>query len=157
MRNHWVKLGGLLGIAYCIAGFVLIFLGWNGTASKDTETAQIPYIVSGGIAGLGLVVVGAALIVAHSLRTDRVELRGAIEDLRAAIERGVPASAVESSAVVPGGGGDDTVLAGAESYHRPACTLVAGQAEAVAMSRTAATEAGLTPCRVCKPDEVAAA
>ena len=87
MRNQWVKLGGLLGIAYCIAGFVLIFLGWNGTASKDDVPAQIPYIVSGGIAGLGLVVVGAALIVAHSLRTDRVELRAAIEDLRAAVER----------------------------------------------------------------------
>ena len=84
MRNQWVKLGGLLGIAYCIAGFVLIFLGWNGTASKDDVPAQIPYVVSGGIAGLGLVVVGAALIVAHSLRTDRVELRAAIDDLRAA-------------------------------------------------------------------------
>ena len=32
--------------------------------------------ISGGIAGLALVVLGAALIVAHSLRTDRVELRG---------------------------------------------------------------------------------
>ena len=44
-------------------------------------------MISGGIAGLGLVVLGAALIVAHSLRTDRVELRGSIDDLRAAIER----------------------------------------------------------------------
>jgi hypothetical protein len=157
MRNQWVKLGGLLGIAYCIAGFVLIFLGWNGTASNDTETAQIPYIVSGGIAGLGLVVLGAALIVAHSLRTDRVELRGAIEDLRAAIERGTPA-ATEGSDVSPAAAaaGDDTVLTGAESYHRPACALVAGQEEAVAMARSDAVAAGLAPCRVCNPDEVAA-
>ena len=160
MRNQWVKLGGLLGIAYCIAGFVLIFLGWNGTASNDTETAQIPYIVSGGIAGLGLVVLGAALIVAHSLRTDRVELRGAIEDLRAAIERGaLPAGAATGAAAVvaESATGDDTVLTGAESYHRPACALVAGQEDAVAMSRSEATAAGLAPCRVCKPDEVAAA
>jgi hypothetical protein len=159
MRNQWVKLGGLLGIAYCIAGFVLIFLGWNGTASKDDEPAQIPYIVSGGIAGLGLVVVGAALIVAHSLRTDRVELRAAIDDLRAAIERGAPASA--PAAVVDGGGAvveseGDTVVAGSDSYHRPACTVVAGQTGAVAMSRADATAAGLTACRVCNPDEAAA-
>lgn len=87
MKNGWPKLGGLLGIAYCIAGFFLIFLGWNGAASHDREPAQIPYVISGGIAGLGLVVLGAALIVAHSLRTDRVELRGSIDDLRAAIER----------------------------------------------------------------------
>ena len=85
MTKRWSKLGGVLGIVYCIAGFFLIFLGWNGAASNDREAAQIPYLISGGIGGLGLVVVGAALIVAHSLRTDRVELRGAIEDLRDAI------------------------------------------------------------------------
>ena len=68
MKNGWPKLGGVLGIVYCIAGFFLIFLGWNGAASHDREAAQIPYVISGGIAGLGLVVVGAALIVAHSLR-----------------------------------------------------------------------------------------
>jgi hypothetical protein len=157
MRNQWVKLGGLLGIAYCIAGFVLIFLGWNGTASHDREAEQIPYVVSGGIAGLGLVVVGSALIVAHSLRTDRVELRGAIDDLRAAIERGEtaapPGAVAESEAA---GAETETVIAGAESYHRAGCTLVVGQAEAVAMTRSDAVAAGLTACRVCKPDEVAA-
>ena len=157
MRNQWVKLGGLLGIAYCIAGFVLIFLGWNGTASHDREAEQIPYVVSGGIAGLGLVVVVAALIVAHSLRTDRVELRGAIDDLRAAIERGetaAPAAAVAESEAA--GAEADTVIAGGESYHRAGCTLVVGQAQAVAMTRSEAVAAGLTACRVCKPDEVAA-
>ena len=76
MKIGWPKLGGLLGIGYCVVGFFLIFLGWNGAASNDREPAQIPYVISGGIAGLGLVVLGAALIVAHSLRTDRVELRG---------------------------------------------------------------------------------
>src|SRR5262245_8661255 len=167
MRNPWVKLGGLLGIAYCIAGFVLIFLGWNGTASHDRDAEQIPYLVSGGIAGLGLVVVGSALIVAHSLRTDRVELRGAIDDLRAAIERGtaapasspaVGAAAGEAGAEgVEGAGDADTVLAGADSYHRPACTIAAGQPEAVEMSRADAEAAGLSPCRVCKPDAAAVA
>jgi hypothetical protein len=87
MKNGWAKLAGLLGIAYCIAGFFLIFLGWNGAATYDDEPAQVPYLISGGIAGLGLVVIGAALVVAHSLRTDRVELRGSIEDLRATMER----------------------------------------------------------------------
>ena len=92
MTKRWSKLGGVLGIVYCIAGFFLIFLGWNGAASNDREAAQIPYLISGGIGGLGLVVVGAALIVAHSLRSDRVELRGAIDDLRDAIaDRGVVA------------------------------------------------------------------
>ncbi len=89
MSKQWSKLGGVIGIAYCIAGFFLIFLGWNGAASHDREPAQIPYLISGGLGGVGLVVLGSALIVAHSLRADRVELRGAIEDLRDAMaERG---------------------------------------------------------------------
>jgi hypothetical protein len=87
MKIGWPKLGGLLGIAYCVVGFFLIFLGWNGAASNDDEPAQIPYVISGGIAELGLVVLGAALIVAHSLRTDRVELRASIDDLRAEVAR----------------------------------------------------------------------
>ena len=52
-------------------------------------------MISGGIAGLGLVVLGAALIVAHSLRADRVELKASIDDLRAEVARlaeGVPGS-----------------------------------------------------------------
>jgi hypothetical protein len=85
MTKHWSKLGSVLGIVYCVAGFFLIFLGWNGAASNDNEPAQIPYIISGGIGGLGLVVLGSALIVVHSLRADRVELVGAIDDLRDAI------------------------------------------------------------------------
>jgi hypothetical protein len=106
MKNGWPKLGGLLGIGYCIAGFVFIFLGWNGAASHDREPAQIPYVISGGIAGLALVVLGAALIVAHSLRTDRIELRGSIDDLRAATERLANTStAVDGATGAAGSGG----------------------------------------------------
>ena len=32
-------------------GFVVIFLGWNGAAEKDFVSGQIPYVISGGIAG----------------------------------------------------------------------------------------------------------
>ena len=105
MKNGWPKLGGLLGIGYCIVGFFLIFLGWNGAASHDREPAQIPYVVSGGIAGLALVVLGAALIVAHSLRTDRIELRGSIDDLRAATERLANASTATDGSTGAGAGG----------------------------------------------------
>ena len=43
-EDQWAKLGGVLGIVYCIAGFFLIFLGWNGAASNDRVPAQIPYV-----------------------------------------------------------------------------------------------------------------
>ena len=134
MRNQWAKLGGVLGVVYCIAGFVLIFLGWNGTASNDRVEAQMPYVVSGGIAGLALVVLGAALIVAHSLRTDRVELRASIDELRRTVavvtaSGSVPGS-VAPTPVTPAEGA--AVVAGVSSYHVPSCALVAGQAGAAA-------------------------
>ncbi|MDQ3738083.1 MAG: hypothetical protein M3337_02815 [Actinomycetota bacterium] len=165
--NRFAKLGALLGIAYCIAGFALVFLGWNGAASNDSVPAQFPYLISGGVAGLGLVAVGAALIVAHSLRTDRVELRGSIEDLRSAVERmsataGTAVAATGSTGSTGGTGGTtrlagtdnvegDVVLAGPESYHRPTCSLVADQSDVVTMPLEQAASTGRSACRVCNP------
>ena len=155
MRNQWAKLGGVLGVVYCIAGFVLIFLGWNGTASNDRVEAQMPYVVSGGIAGLALVVLGAALIVAHSLRTDRVELRASIDELRRAVAASGPVpGSVAPSAVAPAEGG--AVVAGASSYHVPSCALVVGQAGARRMVAADAVAAGLEPCRICHPERLVA-
>jgi len=148
MKNGWARLGGVLGIVYCVAGFVLVFLGWNGTASNDQESAQLPYLVSGGIAGLALVVLGSALIVAHSLRADRVELRGAIDDLRAASVAGT--AATRPTGVTSAD--STTVVAGEHSYHRSDCTLVVGQPDVVVTTRADADASGRTACRVCQPD-----
>jgi len=148
VKNQWAKLGGVIGIVYCLVGFVLIFLGWNGAASYDRVEQQMPYVVSGGLAGLGLVVVGAALMVAYSLRSDRVELKASIDELRRAVAAADPPAARTAAA--------GEVLAGSSSYHRPDCTLAATQDAAVPMSRADAEARGLAPCRVCHPDQPAA-
>src|SRR5262245_17290201 len=125
MRLQWGKLGGLLGIAYCLAGLFLIFLGWNGAASYDREPAQIPYVVSGGIGGLALVVIGTGLLIVQSQRADRAALQASVEELRAAVERlgGIDAEAGVSSAVAASSV-DAEVVAGPSAYHRPDCRLV---------------------------------
>ena len=87
MKFRWDKLGGQLGILYCVVGLFLIFLGWNGAASYDRVQAQIPYVVSGGIAGLALVVIGAAMLIVYGHRSDRAALQSTIEELRDALER----------------------------------------------------------------------
>ena len=155
MKNGMSRFGGVLGIVYCLGGFFLIFLGWNGAASNDNESAQLPYVISGGLAGLGLIVVGAALMLANSLRADRVELRAALEESRRA-DAAAPAAAAASA-----GGADgvtrstakaDVVVVGSDSYHRTVCSLVAGQAELATMAAASARESGRTPCRICNPD-----
>ena len=152
MKNGWIKLGGVLGIVYCLAGFVLVFLGWNGAASNDRVEAQMPYLISGGIAGLGLIVVGAGLMVANSLRNDRVELRAAIDDLRDAVAASGAATGAAAASMPAGAVGTGLVVAGADSYHRPDCALVQGQADVATMTAADARDGGRTPCRVCDPD-----
>jgi hypothetical protein len=150
MKLRWDKLGGLLGILYCVVGALLIFLGWNGTASYDRVSAQIPYVVSGGIAGLALVVLGSALLIAQSHRGDRAALQATLEELRDALGR--VAAAEEVAAVAQSGSVESgVVLAGPNSYHRPDCRLVVGQAGLTPMDVAAAREQKLEPCRICTP------
>jgi hypothetical protein len=149
--KFWGKLGGLLGITYCLVGFVLIFLGWNGAASYDRVSAQIPYVVSGGVGGLALVMLGTGLIIVQSHRADRGALEATMLDLRDVLDRlaaGRTEDAVAASGTAGSGG---EVLAGPSSYHRADCRLVQGQSGLAPMSVDAARERGLEPCRICTP------
>ncbi len=155
MKFRWDRLGGQLGILYCVVGLFLIFLGWNGAASYDRVQAQIPYVVSGGIAGLALVVIGAAMLIVYGNRSDRAALQSSIEDLRDALERNAGLAAESPAATAAPAAAataeEGSVLAGADSYHRPDCTLIAGQSGLTAMSAETAQARGLEPCRICQP------
>ncbi len=150
MNIRWGKLGGLLGIGYCLAGIVLIFLGWNGAASYDRVESQMPYLISGGLAGIALVILGAGLLVVQSQRAGRAAVEAEIAELREAVDR--LAKAGSAVPKVAGGAGDLGVVAGPSSYHRPDCRLVQGQAGLAAMTRADATDRGLAPCRICAPE-----
>jgi hypothetical protein len=150
MKFRWDKLGGQLGILYCVVGLFLIFLGWNGAASYDRVQAQIPYLISGGLAGLALVVIGAAMLITYGNRSDRAALQSTLEELRDALAQGVEVAA-EATAEVAAAPGAAGVLAGTDAYHRRDCTLIAGQSGLTAMSAEAAQERGLEPCRICQP------
>jgi hypothetical protein len=44
-------------------GFVVMSLGWVGAARTPREIEQVPYLISGGLIGLALVVLGGLLLV----------------------------------------------------------------------------------------------
>jgi len=151
MKFRWGKLGGQLGIGYCLVGLALIFLGWNGAASYDRVESQMPYLISGGLGGIALVILGAGLLIVQAQRSNRAAVEAEIADLREAVER----LAQGSGAAVPrvsGGAGDLGVVTGPSSYHRPDCGLVEGQLGLTPMSRADAVERGLAPCRICRPE-----
>lgn len=51
----------LLGAFLAPLGFLIIQVGWHAAAGKGREIEQIPYLISAGLGGLGLMIVGAAL------------------------------------------------------------------------------------------------
>ena len=152
------RLGGQLGILLCLVGFGVIFFGWNGAASKNVAMAQFPYLISGGLAGLAIVVIGAAMLIVQSAREDRVRIEAALDRLTTAVENGGGGG---------GGGGAQRgatqssnsgfVLAGTTSYHRLDCTLTEARDEAHAIALEEAFARQMEPCRVCRPPALAPA
>lgn len=67
------QLAVFVGLACALAGFVIIALSWNFAAELDYIQGQFPYLVSGGLTGISLVVVGIAIIVIQILRADGAE------------------------------------------------------------------------------------
>lgn len=142
------KLGNQLGVLFCLAGFVLVWVGWNGAASYDLSTRQFPFLISGGIAGLCLVIVGVGLFVVQSQRAERVRLEENLAGLTRILETLVEIA----GGVAAGKGGDGLVLAGSTAYHRPACHLVEDYPRLRTMTAELAAGSGLAPCRDCEPE-----
>ncbi|MGH9010417.1 MAG: hypothetical protein ACRDYF_11325, partial [Acidimicrobiia bacterium] len=72
MKLRWNTLGGKLGLFFCVAGLAVMWAGWNGAASYNDIRKQFPYLISGGLVGLALVVIGVGLMIIQSQRADRV-------------------------------------------------------------------------------------
>jgi hypothetical protein len=154
------QLGGLVGLACIGLGLIAIGVAWNGAAGKDYAQGQIPYLISGGGIGIGLIILGAALIVVENNRRDRMHIETQLRELNHAVGR--LANALGSGAIGGGNGspsgpgGGPLVALGSTSYHRADCRLAEGKDLALAPVSVAQAE-GLNPCRICRPDELEAA
>lgn len=152
-----------VGVGFLGLGFLVLFIAWNGAAEQDCPECQIPYLLSGGAVGIGLIIVGAALLLFESARRDRVHLETKLEEIRQTLEHGVVASSNGTSshavaaptAPVPSVDVDDpsVVVLGRASYHRTDCRLVEGKEDLEYGDRSIARDQGLEPCRVCDPDK----
>jgi hypothetical protein len=143
-------IGGRLGLGVMALGLLVIGLGWfgiSGTGARiDGATdvrAQLPYLLSGGFLGLALVVVGAALLVAQTVRVERARTEALLE---ARFDQLTGALGGYRLPTAPEG----WVVAGAAAYHRADCRLVDADLEAADYVSVETAEAsGLRPCRVC--------
>src|SRR4051794_23306154 len=92
--------GGGFGLLLIAIGLLVIGLGWNGMAGGGGEVngvpnlnAQLPWLISGGILGLALVVFGASMIVVNNARSDRARLEAKLDEIVQAMARGGAGSA----------------------------------------------------------------
>ena len=81
---YYVKSQGMRAVAVCAlgVGMVALFLGWLGVSGATLPTEQLPYVVSGAVAGLFLLGVAATLWLSADLR-DEFQRLGEIKQLLA--------------------------------------------------------------------------
>ncbi|MQA26539.1 MAG: hypothetical protein GEU94_13970 [Micromonosporaceae bacterium] len=70
MPNPQISRLRMLGLLFTLLGGTLIVLGWNGMAKYACVDCQMPFLLSGGFAGLGLIVIGVGLLVLAQIRVE---------------------------------------------------------------------------------------
>jgi hypothetical protein len=74
-----------LATVMTVVGFGLLAYTWVKVSTLTIVAAQVPYLVSSGMTGLGLIVVGAAGVVVWSRRADDAARARQTEELVAAL------------------------------------------------------------------------
>lgn len=143
------------GIAISAAGVAISLLGWYGVAHTTIVAEQTPYVVSGGLLGAALVVLGGIHTIGHLVlkRVDRIEAFVAaglltLEDMAGADDRDLGAQA-QPAPTTPVGGAVLT-LGGGSTFHTSSCPVVEGK-QPRAISRSKAESEGRRPCQICAP------
>lgn len=146
--DRWLLIGG--GVAMPL-GLVLILLGWYGSAQTALPFEQTPYLISGGILGLALVVGGGLLYFAYWLtllvregRSERERvaehqerLERVLVELAGRLGAASATPAVERVVRTPSG----TLL------HRPACVATLG----LDVVEVETSLPGFALCGLCQP------
>jgi len=86
VRAQWDRITGAVAVA---GGGVALALGWAGISHSIYPAAQLPYVISGGIAGLFLLGVGATLWLSADLRDEWRHLADMEDRLAARVDEAV--------------------------------------------------------------------
>ena len=148
----------IVAIAMFPLGITALLLGWFGVASNGHVFLQLPYLVSGGLLGVSLLVVGGLLYLASWVsRTAAVQRRQNDELLEAvtSLQRTMAASSVaaaqgDAAGTVNGsGGGEFLATPSGSMFHRPDCAVVTGREDVRSVDPE--DTATMKPCGMCAP------
>lgn len=169
-----------LGGALVVAGFVVVIIGWAGASRTVLVAGQVPYLISGGLIGLGLVFLGGFLYFGHWVavlvresrergaedREDLALVRDSLTEIQRSLT--VVAAALTAATAVPAGalpaaaGGFVTATVGSDDTAPVLLATATGTmahrpgCRALAGKpnlRTVGVHDGLKPCGMCRPLE----
>ena len=150
--ERWFRLAGPVLIPL---GALVIVLGWYGASHTTRVFLQIPYLISGGLLGLGLMFVGGFVYFARWLNDLLDESRGQASEARAIAERSLTALERIEHLLAQQSGSADAIQEGAlvatangKMVHTADCRLVEGR-DVTVLSDDEARER--EPCRICQP------
>jgi hypothetical protein len=84
-RRRSGYVGVYAGLGLVALGFAVLAYTWGQVAAEVLVAKQLPYVVSGGLSGLGLVVVGTAVLTAQVWYTDNQRQRRELERIDAMV------------------------------------------------------------------------
>jgi uncharacterized membrane protein len=155
-RYQLVQVGLFIaGAVLMPLGLVAIFIGWYGVAHSHYEYDQLTYIISGGVLGVALVLLGGFLYfgawlakMANDQKETTRQLADSLVVLADAVGRGSVHPTGSATAAVTDGAAP--VLAGGGStVHRRDCALIAHRTD---LRPLTGAETDLGTCRVCRPN-----
>lgn len=180
-RWVWRSVRAYLGWILVAIGAVVIALGYLGVSREALVAKQIPYLVSGGILGLALIVLGTFYLYSEDMRRDSrrlnrlerlvTELHAVLlsrtdapdpEEISDAVARldSQFAPRLPSSEQVSAQNGQGVrtgsrvvllALPDSHRFHRVDCRMVEGKPEATRVSAADIRDRQLEPCGMCDP------
>ena len=148
--DRWLAIAG--GVLMPL-GVVLVIIGWYGAAHTSRLFEEIPYLISGGLLGIVLSTIGAALYFGYWL-TRIVAGERQIVDVLARVEAKLDGAAVETnggaSSAAAASPGTFVATPTGSMFHRPDCPVVADRPDKE-LRTIKLPASGMSPCKLCAP------
>jgi hypothetical protein len=148
-----------IGWIFMAGAALFMLMGYLGVSRESLPAKQIPYLVSGGIGGILLAVIGAYFLGTQEMRNDsgRLDrLERMVDELHQALLTRPDAPSLNGSSAVATVPADAEparrvlVVEGGQLFHRSDCALIVGK-DSTDTTPAAAKRRGLRPCPACAP------
>lgn len=143
----------ILGGGMVVVGVPIIVLGWYGASHTPYVFEQVPYLISGGLLGLALALLGGLFYFAYWItkqiqetRRQSEQTKDALGEIRDLLAGGVIAVNAEKAHAT--GNGTFVATEKGSMFHKADCVVVQGRED---LHSVEPGSPGLEPCKICEP------